>query len=349
MRLAGISLLSLLCALAGGYIWFDGVNDGVADTTLSIPLELDEGPDWLEPVRPLPLTTQLDPQKVALGQRLFHDTRLSRDATVSCASCHDLTAGGDDGRAVSAGVGGALGDVNAPTVFNSGFNFVQFWDGRAGTLEEQVNGPITHPREMGTDWPTVEMRLRGIPGYVADFERLYDDGVTARNIRDAIASFERSLVTADSRFDRYLNGDTFAITVEEREGYAFFKSFGCVSCHQGVNVGGNMFQKFGIMLADRDADEPENPSDLGRFNVTGRQEDRHVFKVPSLRNVELTAPYFHDGSAPDLPLAVRVMAEMQLGQQLTERQVSRIVAFLKTLTGSIPPTAQPPIPVAASQ
>ena len=339
MRMLVLSLFSLLCAVAVSFVWFGDFTEVADDFTLNLPSNFGERKTWKEPIRPIPPAIKLNFQKVALGQKLFHDKRLSRDGTVSCASCHNLGAGGDDGRTVSVGIDGALGNINAPTVFNSGFNFVQFWDGRASTLEDQIDGPINHPKEMGTNWPAIEKRLRAVPQYLAHFDGLYRDGITARNIKDAIASFERSLITPNSRFDRFLNGDHTAITKDEQAGYSNFKTFGCVSCHQGVNVGGNMYQVFGIMRSRRDADTAVNRVDLGRFNVTGREEDKYVFKVPSLRNIALTAPYFHDGSASDLPAAVRVMAETQLGQRLTERQVRSIVAFLKTLTGRMPTMA----------
>jgi cytochrome c peroxidase len=339
MRMLVLSLVSLICAAAVGFVWYGSFTETANVSALDLPLYYTERKTWTEPIRPIPQTVKLNAQKVALGQKLFHDKRLSRDGTVSCASCHNLRAGGDDGRTVSAGIDGALGNINAPTVFNSGFNFVQFWDGRASTLEDQIDDPINHPKEMGANWPAIETRLRGVPQYVEHFDSLYRDGITARNIKDAIATFERSLITPNSRFDRYLNGDHAAITQDELAGYANFKSFGCVSCHQGVNVGGNMYQAFGIMLSRRDADTAVKRVDLGRFNVTGREEDKYVFKVPSLRNIALTAPYFHDGLGPDLPAAVRVMAKLQLGQQLTEHQVSAIVAFLHTLTGDMPITA----------
>jgi cytochrome c peroxidase len=295
-------------------------------------------PDVLddEPIHPIPQKIDLDPRKVDLGRRLFHDPRLSADNSVSCASCHDLRRNGADDRVTSVGVAGAKGGVNAPTVFNSGFNFRQFWDGRAETLEDQVEGPIHHPAEMATDWPQILEKLRADPIYAAAFSSIYTQGMESRTIKEAIATFERSLITPDSRFDRYLRGDRGALTAEEKEGYRLFKNNGCSSCHQGILAGGNMFEKFGI-VADYFADRGRIvKADLGRFNVTGQETDRYKFKVPSLRNVARTAPYFHDGSATTLEEAVGVMAKYQLGRQLTARELGLIVQFLDTLNGEYP-------------
>lgn len=286
-----------------------------------------------EPVLPLPRSVEGDPAKVALGEALFSERRLSRDDSVSCADCHALDAGGTDRRPVSVGVDGRKGEVNSPTVFNTGFNFAQFWDGRATTLEEQVGGPVHNPLEMDSNWDQVAAKLKAAPRYVTAFRALYQDGITGANIADAIAAFERSLITPDSRFDNWLRGERKALTTDELAGYRLFKRFGCASCHQGVNLGGNMFQKFGIFADFVPAGRPPRKSDLGRFNVTGRAEDRGVFKVPGLRNVALTAPYFHDGSVADLPAAVATMARVQLGREVSAEEVRLIVAFLGTLTG----------------
>jgi cytochrome c peroxidase len=287
----------------------------------------------LEPITPLPLEMHLDLKKVELGQRLFLDSRLSRDNSTSCGSCHGLSTGGTDRRRRSIGIGGAQGDINAPTVFNSGFNFRQFWDGRAATLEDQIEGPLNHPKEMGSNWPDALHKLRDDPGYMTAFRALYPDGIQPPNVKDAIATFERSLVTSNSRFDKYLRGDQGALTEAERAGYQRFKAYGCVSCHQGMNVGGNMYQKFGV-AADYFADRGNvTKADLGRFNVTGLERDRYRFRVPSLRNVAVTPPYFHDGSAATLADAVNVMAKYQLGRPLSVADRDLIVAFLFTLTG----------------
>lgn len=291
--------------------------------------------DAMQALRPLPELPPLRPERVALGARLFADTRLSADYSLACISCHRFDLGGADGLPVSVGILGREGGINAPSVFNSGLNFVQFWDGRALTLQEQAAGPIHNPLEMGASWSLVIERLSTDESMRQAFRLAYPDGLTAANIADAIASFEQSLLTPDSPFDRYLRGDETALDELARTGYQRFRDFGCVSCHQGVLMGGNMFQKFGV-LGDYFADRPLSVADLGRYNVTGREEDRHVFKVPGLRNVALTAPYFHDGSAPTLEVAVAIMGRYQLGRDLAAEDVKAIVAFLNSLTGRMP-------------
>lgn len=286
-----------------------------------------------EPITPLPLSAALDNRKVELGRRLFHDTELSGDGSVSCASCHNLSVGGVDRLARSRGIGGKEGAINAPTVFNSGFSFRQFWNGRAETLDEQVDGPLQHPAEMGATWPQVTTTLSKDPSYRTEFAAIYRDGIQPHNVSDAIATFERSLITPNSRFDRFLRGDRTALNEPEQAGYRLFKKLGCVSCHQGMNIGGNIYQKLGIMEDYFTVRGNITEADLGRFNITKREEDRHVFKVPSLRNIALTPPYLHDGSATTLEDVVLIMARYQLGEQLGTDEMKKIVAFLKTLTG----------------
>jgi len=259
--------------------------------------------------------------------------RLSRDNSLACASCHDLGRGGVDGLRTSLGIGGAVGPINAPTVFNSSLNFRQFWDGRAASLEEQAAGPVHNPKEMGSDWKEVLGKLSQDEPLVALFKASYPDGLQSRNIQDAIATFERSLTTPNARIDKYLRGDRAALTNDELRGYQLFKAYGCVACHQGVNIGGNMFQTFGVMGDYFQRRGNVTAADLGRFNVTANEGDRHVFKVPSLRNVALTAPYFHDGSAQTLPDAVEVMFRYQLGRTAPQQDKDLIVKFLYTLTG----------------
>ena len=286
-----------------------------------------------EPIQPIPPAPDLDREKVALGDRLFHEPQLSHTNNISCASCHNLNTGGVDRLVRSIGVNGVESLANSLTVFNSGFNFRQDWDGRFDTLEEHVDGAINNPRRMASSWSEVISKLKQSPDYVKVFGQIYDDGITALNVEDAIATFERSLATPNSRFDQFLKGDLSAITALEKEGYRLFKTSGCVSCHQGVNVGGNLFQKFGIM-GDYFSDRGNVTSgDFGRFNVTGKEEDRYVFKVPSLRNITLTPPYFHDGSAPTLAEAIAIMAKYQLGRELSPETNDLIVKFLNTLTG----------------
>lgn len=285
----------------------------------------------LEPLQPLPLKHNQDKGKVDLGRRLFQDVILSQDGSLSCSSCHNLNKNGAGAEAHSTGLNGAVLDVNTLTVFNSGLNHRLFWDGRAGSLEEQIDYVMSNPIEFNTTWPEVVARLGQDPGYVSAFAKLYPDGITPDNIRDAISTFERSLITSDSRFDQYLRGDPTAINEREKAGYRLFKTYGCTACHQGANVGGNLFMKLGV-FGDYFSDRGNvTPADLGRMNVTGDERDRHVFRVPSLRYVALTPPYFHDGSAETLEDAVRVMAKYRLGRKVLPEDIERIVAFLKTL------------------
>lgn len=290
-----------------------------------------------EPLLPIPKSAGLPADKASLGDRLFHDPRLSTNNSISCAHCHELASGGTDNLNKSVGVDGAVGVIKAPTVYNSGFNFVQFWDGRAATLEEQIDGPVNNPVEMSSNWVEVISKLQADASMVAAFSEIYPDGITPVNIKNAIATFERSLVTADSRFDQWLRGDETALNATELEGYRLFKDYGCVSCHQGKNVGGNMYGYMGAMgnyFADRGGEL--NQGDLGRFNVTGLLEDRHLFKVPSLRLVVLNAPYFHDGSAATLQEAIEIMARYQLGRKIPEQEIQAIIAFFHALVGEHP-------------
>lgn len=287
-----------------------------------------------EPIQPIPLTLNQDPARVAIGQRLFSDPRLSGNGQVACASCHRLEQGGADDRTHSLGANGEKTRVNTPTVLNAALNFRQFWDGRAETLEAQVDAVVQNGNEMGAQWEPLVRRLQQDADYRNAFAAAYPDGLTRQNIQNAIASFERTLLTPNSRFDRFLSGDTGAITEVEKSGYAKFKQFGCVACHQGVNVGGNMFQKFGVMGDYFQSRGGPVAADLGRFAITGAESDRNVFKVPSLRNVARTAPYFHDGSASSLEEAVDVMFRFQLGRSASDADKAAIVQFLGTLSGT---------------
>jgi len=293
------------------------------------------GAEAAEPISPIPEPPVQDGRKVALGKKLFHDPILSGDGLISCATCHPLNRGGVDGLVVSVGIQGQKGQVNAPTVYNSGLFFAQFWDGRAESLEEQALGPVSNPIEMGASWPKVVRRLKNNTHYQDAFTELYPDQVTQENVVDAIAAFERSLMTVDGRFDRYLKGEKAAISQTEKQGYHLFKAYGCSSCHQGAAVGGNMFQKMGIAKEFFENRKRLTKADLGRFNVTGDEFNKHEFKVPSLRNVALTGPYLHDGSVKTLEKMVAVMGVYQLGQEIPPKDVIQIVAFLKTLTGKM--------------
>lgn len=288
-----------------------------------------------EPITPLPLSVEVDLEKARLGEQLFHDVRLSRDNSRSCAHCHQLPNGGSDNQKVSTGIGAQQGKINAPTVFNSSLNFVQFWDGRARTLEEQLDGPISNPLELGSSWSEVVGKLRNDPQLVARFVRVYPQGLSAESIKESLASFERTLLTPNSRFDHYLRGNPAALSARERYGYQLFKEYGCASCHQGIAVGGNMYARMGAIYDYFEERGKIGEADYGRYNVTQREADRFTFKVPSLRLVAYTAPYFHDGSAATLEQAVRVMARYQLGRPIAEDDVAQIVEFLHTLSGDL--------------
>lgn len=317
-----------------GSLWLiacDGErSDGDAP---SIPI-----PDFVipAPIAPLPQALQLDPAKVQLGRTLFNDPRLSGNGSVACSSCHDIGSGGaDPGRRFSVGVDGREMPVTTPTVLNSGFNFVQFWDGRALTLEVQVVEMIEHPVAMGGDLHRARDALGADAALESRFRQAYGERLTVDNLVDALATYLRALITPSAPFDRYLLGDPGAVGADVLAGFELFTDFGCVACHQGRNVGGNMFQRFGVMgdyFADAgDRGEP----DYGRYNVTGRERDRHVFKVPTLRNVARTAPYFHDGSAASLEEAVEIMVRYQLGRPASAEQVAGIVTFLESLSGEL--------------
>ena len=325
-----ISIL-LFCGLVFIFLWQDFWQ---TQQLLIAPSESKENIALHEPIQPITLQLELNESKVKLGNKLFHEPWLSGDNKVSCASCHNLNIGGTDRLVRSIGIQKQLSFVNSPTVFNSGFNFKQFWDGRAETLEAQTEEVILSERVMrGGSWLKVINKLKQFSEYDSWFRELYPDGITSDNIKDAIATFERSLYTPNSRFDQFLHGNQNAITEEEKQGYRRFKSYGCISCHQGMLLGGNMFQTFGL-LEDYFGDRGKvTKADLGRFNVTGDEHDRYAFKVPSLRNVVLTSPYFHDGSAETLEEAIKVMAKYQLGRQLPQTDIALIIKFLITLTG----------------
>lgn len=286
-----------------------------------------------EPLTPLPAAPVQDPLRVELGRQLFNEPRLSVNGSLSCASCHQLPTGGADNKAFSPGFNGQPAAFNTPSVFNASLNFRQFWDGRADTLEAQVLDVVQNPHEMGSTWEHVVQTLASDPTYQRAFANAYPDGVTTSTVQNALASYERTLLSANSRFDQYLQGNTDILTLDEKYGYQRFKDYGCISCHQGVNIGGNMFQKFGVMGDYFQARGNPTESDLGRYLVTKDEEDRNVFKVPSLRNVAVTAPYFHDGSAKTLEEAVDVMFKFQLGRVPSAEDQALIILFLKTLTG----------------
>jgi cytochrome c peroxidase len=286
-----------------------------------------------EPITPVPLSLALDPQRVALGERLFDDVRLSHDNTFACTMCHPLQRGGMDGQPRAITANGSLHPRNTPTIFNVGLNAAFNWDGIANTLEAHAEIVLLHPRLMNTTWPELLAKLQADADYVTRFNTAYAAGLTPANVLDALASFERSLLTPNARFDRYLRGEQHALKAPEQQGYRLFKSYGCVACHQGVNIGGNMYQKFGVFEETVGVGSPAAGADLGRYFVTNAPRDRAVFRVPSLRNVAVTAPYFHDGREPTLEAAVETMARVQLGRTITPEEIGLIVQFLQTLTG----------------
>lgn len=291
------------------------------------------GPFAGEPIVPLPTSMPLAQAKVALGKQLFHDTRLSGDETMSCASCHSLKKGGTDQAVSSTGIRGQIGPINAPTVFNALYNHRQFWDGRAANLEEQAGGPVTNPLEMGADWGQVLTKLQQDSELMATFGEIYQDGLTKSNVLNAIATFEESLITPNSKFDKYLRGDKGALSEQERRGYELFKS-NCIACHAGPNLGGLSFERLGLK-EDYFATRARKPSeaDMGLFNFTKNADDKHKFKVPTLRNIAQTYPYFHDGSAKTLEEAIAIMSTHQIGKKFAHDEIAEIASFLRTLTG----------------
>lgn len=286
-------------------------------------------------IQPIPAESDYDPAKAELGKSLYFDPALSADGTISCANCHQPTLYGTDNLRFSIGIQGQTGTINAPSVFNSRYNLAQFWDGRAKTLQEQAKAPMVNPVEMGNTHDQVISTLKKNLTYQQTFKTLYPKkGITIDTVADAITEFEKALTTPNSPFDRYLRGDQDAISSEAKEGYELFKAKGCISCHNGINIGGNLYQKFGIF-------KEYNTTNLGRFNVTQKEYDKYFFKVPSLRNVEKTAPYFHEGDVKTLNEAVKMMGEFQLGRLLKPDEIDKIVAFLQSLTGEIPEIAFP--------
>lgn len=293
-----------------------------------------------EPIQPIAKPAAVNEEKVELGKKLFFDPRLSKSGFISCNSCHNLSMGGSDNLRSSIGHNWQEGPINSPTVLNSSLNLAQFWDGRAKDLKEQAAGPISNPKEMAFTHDLAVSVVASIQGYRDEFKKVFgSDKVNLDRITDAIAEFEKTLVTPNARFDRWLNGDDKAITEKELQGYTLFKEAGCIACHNGPGVGGASFQKMGVTKEYI----TENTA-IGRAGVTGKDSDRMYFKVPTLRNVELTYPYFHDGAAQTLQEAVITMGRLQLGREFTPDEQGKIVAFLKTLTGDQPKFVLPQLP-----
>ena len=293
-----------------------------------------------EPIQPISPPKEINLALAELGKKLYFDPRLSKSGFISCNSCHNLSMGGTDNLKTSIGHNWQQGPINAPTVLNSSMNVAQFWDGRAADLKEQAGGPIANPAEMAFSHTLTVDVLKSIPEYVIEFQQVFGaDAIGIDQVTEAIAEFEKTLVTPNSRFDLWLLGDEDAITAYELEGYTLFKNSGCVGCHNGAAAGGTSFQRMGIV----EPYETDNPAE-GRSAVTGKDADRFSFKVPTLRNVELTYPYFHDGEAETLGEAVDIMGRLQLGRVFTEDENRKIVAFLLTLTGEQPSFRLPVLP-----
>lgn len=302
---------------------------------------------------PAPAANPTTPAKVELGKKLYFDPRVSIDGTVSCNSCHNVMEGGDDERAFSSGVRGQRGGRSAPTVWNAAFLSVQFWDGRAPSLEEQAKGPVINPVEMGVhDHDACMTRLSAIPAYVSEFEAVFGkNGMTIDNFAKAIAAYERTLITPNSAYDRYAKGDESALTEQQKRGLQTVLETGCITCHSGQNFAGpplpegqGFYQKVPLIPGSEYDRKYDLLADTGREQATKNAADRNMWRVPTWRNVALTAPYFHNGSVPTLDEAVRVMAKIQLGKDLTDAQVGDIVAFLGSLTGEFPEQTMPRLP-----
>ncbi|ATG90615.1 cytochrome-c peroxidase [Methylomonas koyamae] len=301
----------------------------------------------LPSVAPAPADNPTTLEKVTLGKMLYHDPRLSSTGTVSCASCHNTMLGGEDNRAVAMGVNGQTGGRSAPTVWNAAFNKVQFWDGRADSLEAQAAGPVTNPIEMGMkSWDDVVARLKTIEGYQHAFEKAFGkDSISKENATKAIAAYERTLITPNSPYDKYLGGDKDAMTKQQIRGMEKAVEVGCTSCHSGPAFNGpGMFQKFPVNSNGYFEAQYHFLKDKGLAEVTKKDSDEHMWKVPTLRNVALTAPYFHNGSVKTLDRAVWLMAKLQLNKELSDGDVADIVAFLNALTGEFPTQTMPQLP-----
>ena len=337
-RTAAISLLALGCWLAGPAMAQDDVMTQAKQQFQAIPTVPPELPG-----------NPPSAAKVELGKMLYFDPRLSASHTISCSSCHSIGLGGADAESTSIGHRWQHGGRNAPTVFNAVFNKAQFWDGRAKDLEEQAGGPMVNPLEMASPPAHVVEQLNGIPGYADAFAKAFpgeSNPVTLANAQKAIAVFEATLITPNAPFDRFIDGDANALSAAQKQGLALFMDKGCAACHNGVNVGGGMYAPFGVV--EKPGADILPPGDKGRFMVTKTPSDEYVFKVPTLRNIALTAPYFHTGQVWDLRQAVAIMGTSQLGVQLTDDEIDKITAFLGSLTGDQPKVTFPILPASGA-
>ena len=296
---------------------------------------------------PAPADNPTTAAKVELGRVLYHDPRLSSSGTVSCASCHNTMLGGEDNRGGSVGVGGQVGGRSAPTVWNSAFNEVQFWDGRSASLEDQAAGPVTNPIEMGMkSWDEVVTRLQSIEGYQTLFQKAFGtETISKDSATKAIAAYERTLITPNSPYDKYVKGNKTALTDQQLRGMNQFSDLGCAGCHSGPAFNGpGTFMKFPTISNGYFEAQYKLSKDKGRAEVTKNKADENFWKVPTLRNVALTAPYFHNGKVKDLDTAVKLMAKLQLGKDLSKEELADIVAFLNALTGEFPKQQMPTLP-----
>jgi cytochrome c peroxidase len=306
---------------------------------------------------PVPADNPMTPAKIELGKKLYFDPRLSVNGTISCNSCHNVMGSGDDGRPTSMGHNGKFGGRNSPTVFNAAFMSVQFWDGRAASLEEQAKGPMTNPVEMGMPNHTVVIeRLKKIPGYAEDFRNVFARDLDIEGVVHAIAAYERTLITPNSPYDRFLKGEKSALSAQAQKGMKTVEEVGCLACHSGPNFAGptlpmgtGFYMRFPVFPNAAIEKKYAFRKDKGRMEVTNKAEDRDMWRVPTWRNVATTAPYFHNGAVKTLSEAVKVMAKTQLNRDLTEEQTADIVEFLKSLTGTIPPQTMPMLPAGPSE
>ncbi len=325
--------------LAGLLTSMPAFSEGSIETEIALPEILHDHTsdsqhnESKHPILPIPLTVLVDPQKVELGRRLFEDKRLSNDGSMACRSCHYMDKGGADGKKFSKSIDGGFRKRNTPTIYNVGLNALFGWDGVSISLENVTEGIIKSKKGLATNGLALIARIFEDPDYVRLFNASYPDGVQPENVNNALAEYMRSLITPNSRFDKYLRGDEIAINKQEKEGYRLFKAYGCASCHQGVAVGGNMVAPFNIFRNYLEKEKTIDQIEFGRFNKTKNERDKYVFRVPSLRNIELTAPYFHDGSSKDLESSVEVMGRYMLGRVIPVGHQKKIVSFLKTLTG----------------
>jgi cytochrome c peroxidase len=337
-----IGVVALLCVTMEISGLRRGTLNALGETEDKPELDL-SGFEPLPEVPIIPEDNPMTPAKIELGKQLYFDPRLSINGTVSCQSCHNVMQSGTTNLPVPFGVYGKVdGDRQDPTVWNAAFKTVQFWDGRAPSLEEQAKGPLFNPLEMGTNPETLTKRVKQIPGYADQFQAVFEgkDVVTVDNIVKAIAAYERTLITPGGPLDRYLKGDKALLSDTAKQGMSVVKTEGCMGCHFGANFSGPMkpmgqgfFQKFPMYTDNEYVKKYDLMNDLGRYEVTQKDSDKHMWVVQTWRNIELTAPYFHNGKVQDIDTAIRVMAKTELDKDFTDEQVSQVVAFFRTLTG----------------